>query len=111
MRMWLYKSIKRRNNMLSVTEIAKEKLGEHLQTKTTDPEMAVRLITSPSEPNRFALVLDKEKKGDQVVEDKAGINVMLIGPDLASDLAGWVVDYKETPESAGFTIFTPDPGT
>ena len=97
--------------MLSVTENAKEKLSKHLQTKTTDPEMAVRLVTSPSEPNRFALVLDKEKKGDQVVESKAGINVMLIGPDLASDLAGWVVDYKETPEGAGFTMFTPDPGT
>ncbi|MGD9066500.1 MAG: hypothetical protein PVI42_20390 [Desulfobacterales bacterium] len=97
--------------MLSVTEIAKEKLREHLQMKTTDPAIAVRLVTSPSESNRFALVLDKEKKGDQVVESKTGDKVMLIGPDLASELEGLVVDYQKTPKSAGFTISTPSPGT
>jgi Fe-S cluster assembly iron-binding protein IscA len=95
--------------MLSVTEIAKEKLREHLQTRTTDPAIAVRLVTSPSESNRFALVLDKEKKGDQVVESKTGDKVMLIGPDLASELEGLVVDYQKTPKADGFTISTPSP--
>ena len=95
--------------MLSVTEIAKEKLREHLQTRTTDPAIAVRLVTSPSESNRFALVFDKEKKGDQVVESKTGDKVMLIGPDLASELEGLVVDYQKTPKAAGFTISTPSP--
>jgi Fe-S cluster assembly iron-binding protein IscA len=97
--------------MLSVTEIAKEKLREHLQTNTTDPAIAVRLVTSPSESNRFALILDKEKKGDQVVENKAGVKVMLIGPDLVTELEGLVVDYQETHRGAGFTISTPVPGT
>jgi Fe-S cluster assembly iron-binding protein IscA len=95
--------------MLSVTEIAKEKLREHLQARTTDPAIAVRLVTSPSdsESNRFAMVLDKEKWGDQVVENKTGEKVMLIGSDLAAELEGLVVDYQKTPKGAGFTITTP----
>jgi Fe-S cluster assembly iron-binding protein IscA len=97
--------------MLTVTEIAKEKLREHLQTKTTDPEMAIRLVTSPSEPKQFTLVFDKEKEGDKVVESKAGIKVLLIRPDLVSELEGLVVDYQETPEGEGFIISTPAPGT
>jgi Fe-S cluster assembly iron-binding protein IscA len=93
--------------MLSVTDIAKEKLREHLQTRTTDPSITVRLVTSPSESNRFAMVLDKEKRGDQVVENKTGEKVMLIGSDLAAELEGLVVDYQKTPKGAGFTISTP----
>jgi Fe-S cluster assembly iron-binding protein IscA len=96
--------------MLTVTEIAKEKLGEHLQTKTTDSEMAFRLVPSPSGQRRFTLVLDKEKEGDQVVESKAGIKILLIGPHLVSELEGLVVDYQETPEGPGFAISWPDPG-
>jgi Fe-S cluster assembly iron-binding protein IscA len=95
--------------MLTVTEIAKEKLREHLQTKTTDPEMAIRLVTSPSEPKQFTLVLDKEKEGDKVVESK-GIKLLLIRPDLVSELEGLVVDYQETTEGEGFIISTPAPG-
>jgi Fe-S cluster assembly iron-binding protein IscA len=95
--------------MLTVTEIAKEKLREHLQTKTTDPEMAIRLVISPSEPKQFTLVLDKEKEGDRVVESK-GIKLLLIRPDLVSEIEGLVVDYQETPEGEGFIISTPAPG-
>jgi Fe-S cluster assembly iron-binding protein IscA len=97
--------------MLSVTEIAKEKLREQIQTKTTDPAKSVRLVNSPLKPNRYALVFDKEKPEDQVVKNKAGVKIMLIGPDLASELEGLVVDYQETSRGAGFTISTPSPGT
>jgi hypothetical protein len=48
--------------MLTVTEIAKEKLREDLQKKTTDPEKVIRLVNSPSEPNRLLLVLDKVRE-------------------------------------------------
>jgi hypothetical protein len=43
---------------LTITEDAKEKLRNRLQSKTADPEMAVRLV---AKSNRFALVLDREK--------------------------------------------------
>jgi Fe-S cluster assembly iron-binding protein IscA len=96
--------------MLTVTEIAKEKLEEQLSAKTTDPEMTIRLVSAPSGQRRFTLVLDKEKKGDQVVESKAGTKVLIIGSYLASELEGLVVDYQETPKGEGFTISMPAPG-
>jgi Fe-S cluster assembly iron-binding protein IscA len=95
--------------VLTVTATAKEKLKQALQKQTTDPEMAIRIVSSPSEPNRLELVLDKEKEGDQVVETEEGVTVLLIGPDLVSALEGFVVDYQETPEGADFTISKPAP--
>jgi len=95
--------------MLTVTIAAKGKLKEVLQKQTTDPEMAIRIVSSPSDPKRLELVLDKEKEGDQVVESEEGTKVLLIGSDLVSDLEEMVVDYQETPESTGFTISRPAP--
>ena len=95
--------------MLTVTTTAKEELKEALQKQTTDPEMAIRIVSSPSEPNRLKLVLDKEKEGDQVVETEEGVKLLLIGPDLISALEGFVIDYQETVEGADFTISKPAP--
>jgi Fe-S cluster assembly iron-binding protein IscA len=97
--------------MVTVTTAAKERLKEDLQKQTTDPEVAIRVTRSPSEPNRLELVLDKEKEGDQVVETEEGTKILLIGPDLVSALEGFVVDYEETPEGASFSISKPAPGT
>ena len=95
--------------MLTVTTTAKEKFKEALQTQTTDPEIAIRIISSPSKPNRLELVLDKEKEGDQVVKSEEGRKVLLIGADLIPALEEMVVDYKETTEGTGFTISKPPP--
>ena len=97
--------------MLTVTAEAKEKLIEALQELTTDPEVAVRLIPSLSMPNQLELVLDKEREEDQVVESEEGMNVLLIGSDIAPALEGMVLDYQETPQGAGFTIAELAPGT
>jgi Fe-S cluster assembly iron-binding protein IscA len=93
--------------MLTVTTTAKEKFKETLQSKTTDPEIAIRIVCSPSKPGRLDLVLDKEKEGDQVVETEEGRKVLLIEPNLVSALEEMVVDYKETPEGTGFSISKP----
>ena len=95
--------------MLTVTIGAKGKLKEALQKQTTDPERAVRIVSSPSDPKRLELVLDKEKEGDQIVESEEGTKVLFVGSDLVSDLEGMVVDYQETPEGTGFTISRPAP--
>lgn len=96
--------------MFTVTSKAKEKLKEALQEQTTDPEVAVRIIHSPSTPGQLKLVLGKEREGDQVVKDEEGIDVLFIGSDLAPGLEGRVLDYQETPQGAGFTISEPAPG-
>ena len=93
--------------MLTVTTTAKEKFGEVLQTRTTDPEIAIRVVPSSSKPNRLELVLDKEKEGDQVVKTEEGRKVLLIGTDLKPALEEMVIDYKETPEGTGFSISKP----
>jgi Fe-S cluster assembly iron-binding protein IscA len=90
--------------MLTITENAKEKLKKRLQTKTTDPEMAVRLV---AKSNQFALFIDKEKKGDKVIESETGAKLLLIEPNLYSELDGRVVDYQEKMEGSGFTITAP----
>ena len=90
--------------MLTVTANAKEKFKEILQERDTDPGVSIRIISSSSKSNMFDLVLDKEKEGDQVVENEEGIKILLIGPDVASALEGKVIDYRKTPQGAGFTL-------
>ncbi|MFQ5821562.1 MAG: hypothetical protein ACE5I5_16385 [Candidatus Heimdallarchaeota archaeon] len=97
--------------MLTVTAAAKEKLTELLQERTTNPEEAMRVISSPSNPKQLAFVLDKEKEGDQVVESEEGRKVLLIGSDLARSLKGMVIDHQETAEGASFSISMPAPNT
>lgn len=86
--------------MVTVTTPAAEKLREDLQAATPDPELAVRLIPSPSIPNRIEMVLDKEKEGDQVVENE-GVKILLLDPQIAQALEGMVINYEETPKEEG----------
>ena len=93
--------------MVTVTAKAKEKLKELLQGRTTDPQEAMRIISSPLNPlnpEQLEFVLDKEKEADHVVESEEGRKVLLIGPLLAPVLEGKVIDYRETPQHVGFTI-------
>jgi Fe-S cluster assembly iron-binding protein IscA len=89
--------------MLTVTANAKEKLKEALQQQA-DPQMAIRIIFSPSKPDQLQLALDNPKEEDQVVESEDGIKLLLVGPDLAQALEGSVMDYQETAEGSGFTM-------
>ena len=90
--------------MLEITAKAKEKLKEVITKHTIDPEVAIRVTANYSMPYRLDLVLDKEKRGDQVVESEEGIKVLLIRSDLAQWLEGMVLDFKETPLGEDFTI-------
>lgn len=94
--------------MLTVTGNAKEKLEEAL-AQQADPEMAIRVVLSPSNPGQMQLALDKPKEEDQAVETDNGRKLLLIGPELASPLEGMVMDYQETPQGAGFTVSRPAP--
>ncbi|MFQ5981704.1 MAG: hypothetical protein ACE5OZ_26465 [Candidatus Heimdallarchaeota archaeon] len=90
--------------MLTVTATARDKLKEALQLKKPEAEVTFRILVTDSTPRRFEMGLDKEREGDQVVESKEGIKLLLIGPNLAGELEGLVFDYQETPKGAGFTI-------
>jgi len=97
--------------MLTVTTNAKERIKEALK-HTSNPEVAIRIVPSSSEPNRLQLVLDEEKEGDQVVATEEGKKLLLIGTDLAPVLDEMVLDCQETPEGKSLiTISKPDPST
>jgi len=90
--------------MLTVTTPAKNKLKETLQKQTTDPEVAIRVASLYSTPNRLELVLEREKKGDHVVASEEGFKVLLICAKLAHGLSDIVLDYSETFYGADFII-------
>jgi thioredoxin 1 len=94
--------------MLTITTSAKGKLQEALQQQA-EPETAIRIISSPSNPDQLQLALDKPKEEDQVVESDDGIKLLLIGPDLAPALEGITMDYQETPQGSGFTMTRVNP--
>jgi len=96
--------------MLTVTAVAAGKLKEAIQAKTTDPEICIRLIHSPSKPNRLEMALDKEKEGDQVVESE-GAKILLLSPKLATTLERMVIDCRETPQGLHFTLTKLAPDT
>jgi len=90
--------------MLRATAKAKEKLEGSLQEQTKDPEMAMRVLASPSKPGKYGFTLDKEREGDHVVESEGGKKVLFIQADLAQELDGMVLDYQVTPRGEGFTL-------
>ncbi len=92
--------------MLTVTATAKDKFKEALEAQTKNPEIAIRVVPSSSNPKQLELVLDKEKEGDQVVRTEGDKKVLLIGADLVSELEKTVIDYKETPKGKRFTIMS-----
>lgn len=93
--------------MLTVTAQAKVKLQEVLARQTTESEVALRV--KPNHPRRssFELVLDREKKGDQVIKAQGGKTVLLIRSDLAAQLTGIMLDYRETLHGPDFVVARP----
>lgn len=90
--------------MLTVTAQAAEELKTMAQAEATEPEEALRLV--PAGSGQLALVMDTTKEGDQVVEHE-GVNVLLIGVELADAVDGLVLDCKDTPEGRRLNIEGP----
>ena len=90
--------------MLGITAKAKEKLKEILQEHTMDPEVAVRIIPNSLDSKRLDLILDKEKRGDQLVISDEGMKLLFIRLDLAQWLEGITLDYSEAVRDGKFTI-------
>ncbi len=82
--------------MLRVTEKAQQELEKFLQKQKADPEVALRIISSPTKPNEAWLKFDKERAGDQVVESKEGRKLLLIQSDVATELEGLFFDHRES---------------
>jgi len=81
--------------MITVTERAKEELKLILIASKAAPEEGLRLLPSPD--GRFALGIDTEMSGDQVVEYE-GYKVLLVGIEYFKILDGKTVNCQDTRE-------------
>lgn len=87
--------------MLAVTERAKEELKRILSAKVDNPQAGLRL--TPSSPNKYALSIDIEMAGDQVVMHE-GSKVLLLEEGLAASLTGFTLDLKDAPGGLEFIV-------
>lgn len=78
--------------MVTVTERAKERLKELLETRTEDTSVGLRLEVTPS--GEFAVFPDQEWADDQVVEHQ-GAAVLLVGQEIAQKVERTTIDCDD----------------
>jgi Fe-S cluster assembly iron-binding protein IscA len=89
--------------MITVTEGAREQLEEILSGKVDNPLAGLRLTLS--NPSEFALSVDIESPGDQVVEHN-GLKVLLVEQTLADNLNGVTLDVRDTADGPELIVIT-----
>ena len=89
--------------MITVTEGAKQQLKKILSAKVDNPHAGLRL--TPSDPGQFALSIDIELPGDQVVEHE-GSKVLLVEQALAASLKGVTLDVQDTADGPELVVLT-----
>lgn len=91
--------------MVTITDRAKEEVKRVLQSRRLEPGKLLRLAIPPiwTGEGDFGIVIDTENEDDYVVEHE-GEKVLLIEGGLMGHLASAVVDFKESPEGARFTV-------
>ena len=78
--------------MLKVTEKAKQELENMLLENPDDTDKSLRIEFK--EPAQVTIVVGEEREEDQVIQLK-GMNVLLIGKDMAPVFDGVVLDVRE----------------
>jgi len=94
--------------MITITELAGEKLGEMLAAEEND-QMFLRVGVKEGGCSGFSYGMgfdDEEQEGDTLLE----VNGLKVAVDAESSkyLRGLVIDYKEAAMSGGFTIENPN---
>jgi Fe-S cluster assembly iron-binding protein IscA len=87
--------------MLKVTERASKELKQVLEGAIKEPDQLLRLVTDLE--GNYKLTLDTEREGDQVVEHE-GTKIMVISPEISTELEGAVLDSQDTPVGPVLTI-------
>lgn len=81
--------------MIAVTERAKDELCEILAAQGANEDEGLRLL--PDRSGKFALILDNELPGDQVVEYK-GLKVLLVSIEYFSAFDEVTLDCRDGEE-------------
>ncbi|MBI4312775.1 MAG: hypothetical protein HY681_13490 [Chloroflexi bacterium] len=91
--------------MLTVTNAAKDELKRIQETRGLAPGKCLRLVTPPQWVGEgdFGIGIDDAREDDLVVEH-GEVKVLLVDFDLRQKLEKAVLDFKQTPRGAGFTL-------
>ena len=87
--------------MVSVTEGARKELKRMLSEKVDWPGARIRLVDRGQ--GNIGLGIDIEVPGDHVVEYE-GTKVLIIEPELATNLKGITLDVDDTPAGAELVL-------
>ena len=87
--------------MINVTERAKQELKKILFAKVDWPEARLRLMDRGQ--GNLGLGVDIESTGDLIVEYE-GIKVLVVEPELATNLKKITLDVDDTSEGAELVI-------
>lgn len=77
--------------MITVTEKAKDKMKNILDSTVNNPLIGLRLGISDSD--EYVLDTDVEKPGDEVVKH-GGAKILFIGKDKVGNLDGYTIDFE-----------------
>jgi len=91
--------------MFNVTDGAKEELKRIAESRNVEAGRCLRLAVQPSwpGPGDFGIVIDDEKADDYTTTLR-GTKVLLLQEQLLPQLDKSILDYKDTPEGARFTL-------
>jgi Fe-S cluster assembly iron-binding protein IscA len=87
--------------MLNVTDRARAKLRELLETERDDRSVGLRLERMAS--GALGVFPDRERADDQVVEHD-GAAVLLVGRDIVEKVKDTTIDYEESETGPGLVI-------
>lgn len=78
--------------MIAVTEKAKDKMKNILDSTVNNPLIGLRLEIDDSD--EYVLDTDIEKPGDEVVKHE-GSKILFIGKDKAGSFDGYTIDFEK----------------
>jgi Fe-S cluster assembly iron-binding protein IscA len=78
--------------MVNVTDRAKDRLKQLLETRGDDRSVGLRLEHTSS--GQLGIFPDRERSDDQIVEHE-GAPVLLIGQEIAQAVEDTTIDYEE----------------
>lgn len=91
--------------MFNITDSAKEELKRIIESRSIEVGRCLRLAVQPTwpGPGDFGIVIDDEKAEDFTVTLR-GTKVLLLQEQMLPQLDKSILDYKDTPEGARFTL-------
>lgn len=94
--------------MVSVTENAAFEIKKVLSKENkSDFGLRISITGAGCMGPEYGIGLEQKPKGSDVVFESHGIKIF-VGEDVAAELNGSIIEYKETPQGSSFVINNPN---